>query len=600
MSQALYRKWRPRLWDEVVAQEPVITTLKNAIRANRVGHAYLLAGPRGTGKTTTARLLAKALNCLDPDPANRPCDHCEHCEAINAGRFLDLIEIDAASNTSVDDVRALREKIHFAPSQGRYKVYIIDEVHMLSTAAFNALLKTLEEPPAHAIFILATTEVHKIPATVLSRVQRHEFRRIPVDEIRRHLKKLAEQENLQVDDETLTLIARQATGAMRDAISLLDQLSSTGGKVTLKEAQEVLGTAPSARITGLVDALLARDSGKGLEDIQAALDSGTDPRQFARQVVDYLRGVMLVKVGNADSVDATREQRDQMARHAQQFDTHALLEAIKAFNAAAVDARASWHPGLALELAFAEAVAPKAAPAAQQPESALPKTPAPQPAQTAQPPARAAQPQGAPPARSAAPPEPEYEDETPVLKQQSPAASGGPAQRPAQPASGRAPSGSPVPGQPAGRPASASSQPGAKTPTQSQAAPSQPAGGPPAGGPPAAGRQVTAQEVQQNWPRIKAHIKLRKAITAGLLNSCRASLKENTLILGFPSDVLKSKMDTAENLDLLRSSLQAILGAVINVKCVVIGGKNPQPDGVDSDGMVGTALDLGGKIIHEE
>src|SRR3990170_2564510 len=168
MSQALYRKWRPRRWEEVVGQEHVIQTLRNAITADRVAHAYLFAGPRGTGKTTVARILAKAVNCLDPDLDGRPCNRCEHCLAVNAGRFLDLIEIDAASNTSVDDVRDLREKIYFSPNQGRYKVYVVDEVHMLSTAAFNALLKTLEEPPAHAIFILATTEAHKIPATVLS------------------------------------------------------------------------------------------------------------------------------------------------------------------------------------------------------------------------------------------------------------------------------------------------------------------------------------------------------------------------------------------------------------------------------------------------
>ena len=180
MSEALYRKWRPQLWDKVVGQDHIVQTLKNAIRSNRVGHAYLFSGPRGTGKTTTARLLAKAVNCQDPDLGVRPCNKCENCLSVNMARFMDLIEIDAASNTSVDDVRDLREKIGFSPSQGRFKVYIIDEVHMLSTAAFNALLKTLEEPPPHAIFILATTEVHKIPATVLSRCQRHEFRRIPV------------------------------------------------------------------------------------------------------------------------------------------------------------------------------------------------------------------------------------------------------------------------------------------------------------------------------------------------------------------------------------------------------------------------------------
>ena len=187
MTRALYRTWRPALWEEVIGQEHVVQTLKNAIRANRIGHAYLFAGPRGTGKTTTARLLAKAVNCLDPDPGNHPCNQCEFCSAVNESRFLDLIEIDAASNTSVEDVRALRDKINFSPNQGKYKVYIIDEVHMLSTAAFNALLKTLEEPPIHAIFILATTEVHKIPPTVLSRCQRHEFRRISNNQISDHL-----------------------------------------------------------------------------------------------------------------------------------------------------------------------------------------------------------------------------------------------------------------------------------------------------------------------------------------------------------------------------------------------------------------------------
>ena len=192
MTQALYNKWRPQKWDEVVGQQHVVQTLRNAVTGGRVAHAYLFAGPRGTGKTTAARLLAKAVNCLNPDPAARPCNECAHCKAVNENRFLDLIEIDAASNTRVEDVRDLRDKINFTPNQGRYKVYIIDEVHMLSTAAFNALLKTLEEPPAHAIFILATTEMHKIPATVLSRCQRHEFRRVPVDDIVGQLKRIVE------------------------------------------------------------------------------------------------------------------------------------------------------------------------------------------------------------------------------------------------------------------------------------------------------------------------------------------------------------------------------------------------------------------------
>ncbi len=294
MSQALYRTWRPALWDEVVGQDHIVQTLRNAITTGRVGHAYLFAGPRGTGKTTSARLLAKAVNCLDENLGKRPCNSCANCLAVNEGRFLDLIEIDAASNTSVDDIRDLRDKVNFSPSQGRFKVYIIDEVHMLSTSAFNALLKTLEEPPAHVIFILATTELHKIPATVLSRCQRHEFRRIPVPVIVAKLKELTKKEKIKIDDDALNLVARQATGAMRDAISLVDQLSSINEHITLKDAQEILGTATSQAVIDLVDAMQARESGQGLNIIHQALDSGTDARQFARQVVEYLRNLLVM------------------------------------------------------------------------------------------------------------------------------------------------------------------------------------------------------------------------------------------------------------------------------------------------------------------
>jgi DNA polymerase III subunit gamma/tau len=357
MSQSLYRKWRPLHWDQVIGQEHVVQTLRNAVTGDRVAHAYLFAGPRGTGKTTTARILAKAVNCLDEDLAKRPCNQCEHCKAVNQGRFLDLIEIDAASNTSVDDVRDLRDRINFSPNSGRYKVYIIDEVHMLSTAAFNALLKTLEEPPPHAIFILATTEVHKIPATVLSRCQRHEFRRIPVKEIVDNLKQLADEEQFSVEPEALSLVARQATGSMRDAISLLDQLASAGDNITLQLAQDVLGTATSQAVIEVIEAMLKRQSAQGLEAIHRSLDSGSDPRQFARQIVDYLRSLLLVAMGNAAQVEATAEVRSQMARHAQALTVAELLRVILAFNQAATETRSSWQPALPLEIAFIEAIA---------------------------------------------------------------------------------------------------------------------------------------------------------------------------------------------------------------------------------------------------
>src|SRR5688572_12897010 len=387
MSQAFYRKYRPKEWDEVVGQDHVVTTLKNAIVADRVAHAYLFAGSRGTGKTTLARLLAKSVNCLNPDPVRRPDNECENCKAVNENRFLDLIEIDAASNTSVEDVRDLRDKIKFSPSQGKYKIYIIDEVHMLSTAAFNALLKTLEEPPPHAIFVLATTEIHKIPATVLSRCQRHEFRRLPVDEIVTQLKMIIKAEKIQADDDALIQIARQSAGGMRDAISLLDQLSSTGDKITLALAQMVLGTATSQTVLDLISSIKDHDPAHGLETIHKALDAGADPRSLARQIVEYLRGLMLIQMGNVNQVEATADVKKQMQAHAKSFSTSDVLRMMKSFNNAATDLRGGWQPSLSLELALAEVLdapnEPAPRPAASPPAAAVHAQP--QPASVSQP-----------------------------------------------------------------------------------------------------------------------------------------------------------------------------------------------------------------------
>ncbi len=371
MSEALYRKWRPRRWDQVVGQQAVIRTLRQAVQSGRIAHAYLFSGPRGTGKTTTARLLAKALNCQHPDPAQRPCDACAVCQAVQQGRFLDLIEIDAASHTGVDDVRALRDKIQYAPSEGRYKVYIIDEVHMLSTAAFNALLKTLEEPPAHAVFVLATTELHKIPATVRSRCQHYPFRPIPVADMVAYLQRIVEAEGIAIDDAALTYIARQARGGLRDAISLLDQLASLGEPITLDLVHSMLGTAPADAVRALVEAWLDHDPARALRHLREGLDQGVDARQLGRQLADYVRQLLRLRLAGPDLVDWPAEALETLQAQARRLDPARAVRWLETLQHALAEARVVPDPALLLEMAVLDA-ALTAAPAASAPAPAAP------------------------------------------------------------------------------------------------------------------------------------------------------------------------------------------------------------------------------------
>ncbi len=884
MTQALYRKYRPKEWDEVMGQSHIVTTLTNAIKADRVGHAYLFAGPRGTGKTTLARLLAKAVNCTNPDPTKRPCNECENCKAVNENRFMDLIEIDAASNTSVDDVRDLRDKINFSPSQGVYKVYVVDECfryedtvtlvdgskmpigkivkeklpvevlsynektgeiepkpivrwmskppvtptvrvtfdnnravvctinhkfytpsglrlagdlevgnfvyssheritqhqpsavagaalgdghisltgsrmrarlsitqgfdqkryldyktqllgdlvqsppafqnysgtyskkgtfrmatrsypqiaeihrelydrkghkrisreylervtplglalwylddgslvtqdnkykrkkdggvshypatrstlsihglaleeaelimswlkktwnidggvtetakgpfiwftldgtrklheviaeyvppdmdykllpeyrgrfaqpqddesesglavsvvrsieevdppdnvynievadnhnyfvrdilvancHMLSVAAFNALLKTLEEPPPHAIFVLATTEIHKIPATVLSRCQRHEFRRVPVDEIVTNLKNIIKAENIQADDDALIQIARQSAGGMRDAISLLDQLSSTGDKITLALAQTVLGTATSQTVLDTLTSIMDHDPAHGLETIHKALDAGADPRSLARQIVEYLRGLMLIQMGNANQVEATADVKKQMQAHAKSFSMSDVLRMMKAFNNAAVDLRGGWQPSLSLELALAEVLD---SPTESQPIAAPSQT-KPKPVADTQQVASTPRTETQPQAEKEATPHPQEKS------------------------------------------------------------------------------AVSAGDVIKAWKHMSASLPKAQANLSALMNSVKMiDVQGTTLILGLASDVLVSKIDKPDQIEAIQKLIKDEFGADVSVRCVVTNAKGKIPANVAQDGMVATAIQHGGEIVDTQ
>jgi DNA polymerase-3 subunit gamma/tau len=355
----LYTKYRPRVFDDMIGQEPITRTIRSALMQGRLRHAYLFSGPRGTGKTTTARLLAKAINCTYPDPGLRPCDVCESCIAVNEARYLDLIEIDAASNNGVDDVRELRDKIGFTPNEGHYKVYVIDEVHRFSGPAFDALLKTLEEPPEHAIFILATTELDKVPMTIKSRCLKFEFRRVSVQEVADRLEQIANAEGLHIERDALELVARQGTGSVRDSISLLDQIVVDPSQVvTLDVAAAILGTASHRAVGMIIDAIGDGDAAAGLELLNHAIDEGADPRQIAGQLVEHLRCVLLAQTGSAALIDGSAEQRTLYTEQAGRIGRAALIRAVRLFNSAVQDMKTSWQPTLPLELAIIECAQP--------------------------------------------------------------------------------------------------------------------------------------------------------------------------------------------------------------------------------------------------
>jgi DNA polymerase-3 subunit gamma/tau len=323
--QVIARKFRPQVFEDVIGQKPIVQTLQNAIQMGRIGHAYLFSGPRGVGKTTTARILAKGLNCAG-GPTITPCNECPSCDEISSGKSIDVFEIDAASNTGVDSIRELRESAKYAAARSRYKIFIIDEVHMLSTSAFNALLKILEEPPPHVIFIMATTERHKLPATILSRCQQFIFRTISPAEIQAHLRRIADREGVKIDDRALSYIVKASEGSMRDAQSLLDQIISFSGQNVIDEdVRDVLGFIPSEILDRTLHALAERDAKALLETAGIVVDQGLNLQQYVREFIGRVRDLIVVKAGLEEKILGSAEQKRALATVAESFSDQDLI-----------------------------------------------------------------------------------------------------------------------------------------------------------------------------------------------------------------------------------------------------------------------------------
>lgn len=524
-SQSLYRKWRSQTFGELVGQEHVVQTLRNAIIEGRVAHAYLFTGPRGVGKTSVARLLAKAVNCLADDRTLRPCGRCAMCQEIAEGACDDVLEIDAASNTSVEDARAIISGVMTRPSHGRFRVYIVDEVHMLSTAAFNALLKTLEEPPAHVIFVLATTEVHKVPATILSRCQRFTFTRHRVASTAAHLRRIAEAEGLALDEGVPEAIARAATGSMRDALGVLEQLASfASGSINLQQVHSLLGMTSAAEVNALIEALFAGDPAAALRAVNGVVEQGADLRQFTRDLVERLRAVLLLlAAGDSALADSGEDERQLLEGWAHRADAARLLHWVKLFSGLDHQLRTTPYGHLPLELAVVEALVSPAAHAEAPTRSPdVPPAPARRPA---------AQPRPAPPP-PAVPPAPQ-------------AAAPAPATTPAREETAAAP--------PAPAPALA-----AHTPRSPEAAA-------------AANADFSLLElVEARWEEIKRDVRPRSPTVQALLHSVRPiDVEGNTVVLLAASPFHRENLEKAQNRKIVEEVLQRHLGVAVALRCTI-------------------------------
>ena len=360
MYQVLYRKYRPRVFADVYGQDHVTSTLKNEIKEGRISHAYLFTGSRGTGKTTCAKILAKAVNC--PNAVDgEPCNACEICKGLDSGTIYDVVEIDAASNNGVDNIRDLREEVNYTPTRGKYRVYIIDEVHMLSTGAFNALLKTLEEPPAHVIFILATTEVHKLPATILSRCQRFDFKRIQPETMAVRLQQVAGLEGMELAPDAATLIARIADGALRDGLSILDQCAGRSKQITAQLVSEVAGLAGREALYRLSDAVLARDSSAAVEELAQLHENSYDMERLCVEMINHFRNFMMVKTvkKSRELIICTDDEYKHIEESAGQFTLAQILRGLDLFQSTLVKIKGGATPRIEMEMAFVRLCEPK-------------------------------------------------------------------------------------------------------------------------------------------------------------------------------------------------------------------------------------------------
>lgn len=360
MYQVLYRKYRPKVFADVYGQEHVTSTLKNEIKENRIAHAYLFTGSRGTGKTTCAKILAKAVNC-ENSVDGEPCNECEVCKGLDSGTIYDVVEIDAASNNGVDNIRDLREEANYTPSRGKYRVYIIDEVHMLSTGAFNALLKTLEEPPAHVIFILATTEVHKLPATILSRCQRFDFKRIQPETMSVRLKQVAQLEGMELDDDAAILIARIADGALRDGLSILDQCAGRSKKIDSALVSEVAGLAGREALYKLTDCICTQNSSSAMTVISELYQNSYDMERLCVEMINHLRNFLIVKTVKVSRglIICTDDEYNSIISSAENFTLENVIFALDLFQDALTKIKTGANARVELEMAFVKLCEPK-------------------------------------------------------------------------------------------------------------------------------------------------------------------------------------------------------------------------------------------------